>query len=43
MWDRTYNFDHTKSVEVLGLKYHDIKDTIIDMAENMIEMGMLPD
>lgn len=43
MWDRTYNMDHTKSVEVLGIKYHDIKDTLIDMAEGLIDFGMIPD
>ena len=25
--------DHSKSVDILGIKYHDIKDTMVDMLE----------
>ena len=43
MWEKNYDMNHSKSVEILGIKYHEIKDTMVDMAESMIEAGMLPD
>lgn len=43
MWEKNYNLDNSKSVKVLGIQYKPIEDTMISMAEGMIEAGMLPD
>jgi dihydroflavonol-4-reductase len=43
LWNREYRLDRTRSENVLGIKYHDIKDTVIDMAESFVELGMIPD
>jgi hypothetical protein len=42
-WKRNYNLDNTKSQEILGIRYYDIKETLFSMIETMIEHGMLPD
>jgi nucleoside-diphosphate-sugar epimerase len=42
-WNRNYNVVNTKSQEILGIRYYDIKDTLFSMIETMIEHGMLPD
>jgi hypothetical protein len=39
MWEKKYQLNHSKSVDILGIKYHDIKDTMVDMAESLIENG----
>ena len=43
VWGHKYDLDNSKSTEILGIKYYDIKDTVVDMAETMIGLGMLPD
>ena len=43
MWEKKYQLNHSKSVDILGIKYHDIKDTMVDMAESLIENGLIPD
>ncbi len=35
--------DNSKSTSILGIKYYDLKDTLVGMAETMIGLGMLPD
>ena len=35
--------ENTKSTTILGLKYHDIKNTLVDMTESLIAHGMVPD
>ena len=43
MWGKEYKLDRSKSESILGIKYHNIKDTVVDMSESMINLGMLPD
>ena len=43
MWDCRYEMDNTKSKEILGIKYYDIKNTMVDMAESLIANGTIPD
>jgi dihydroflavonol-4-reductase len=43
IWGRHYDLVNTKSQEILGIKYYDIKDTVVSMAEAMINHGMVPD
>ncbi|TNV77191.1 hypothetical protein FGO68_gene5942 [Halteria grandinella] len=43
LWNHEYTMDRTRSEKVLGIQYHDIKATEVDMALSMIELGMLPD
>ena len=44
MWGKQVKFDHSQSVDVLGVEYHASMDkTIVDMAYSMLEMGTVPD
>ena len=43
MWEKQYQLNHSKSVDILGIKYQDIKETMVDMAESLIENGLIPD
>ena len=43
VWERKYDVDHSKSERLLGINYIDIKDTLIEMAEKMIQDGIIPD
>ena len=43
VWERKYDVDHSKSERLLGIKYIDIKDTLIEMAEKMIQDRVIPD
>lgn len=42
-WNKVYTMDNTRSVEILGVKYHEMKDTMVSMAEQMIADGMIPE
>lgn len=37
-----YRIDNTKSVEELGMKYINIEESLIEMAYNLIEIGIVP-
>ena len=43
MWEKEFTFDHSRSVKTLGIEYHTNKETLIDMANQMINDGVLPD
>jgi dihydroflavonol-4-reductase len=43
IWEKKFNISHAKSEKLLGIEYLDIKETLIDMAEKMIEDGLIPD
>ncbi len=43
IWEKNFNMNHLKSEKLLGIKYIDIKDTLIQMAEKMIDSGLIPD
>jgi nucleoside-diphosphate-sugar epimerase len=43
MWEKRSEFDNSRSKTVLGIQYHDIKDTLVSMATQMIDDGVLPD
>lgn len=42
-WRLTSDIDNTRSLEVLGVKYGDIRKSILDMTYNMFETGALED
>ncbi|TNV77415.1 hypothetical protein FGO68_gene11878 [Halteria grandinella] len=43
MWGRIINVDNTKSKTVLGVQYHDGRESIREMAKSMIQYGVIPD
>ena len=42
-WNVNYDFDNTKSKEVLGIEYRPIEDTVVEMSEQMIKLGLIKD
>ena len=43
MWEKVYKIDNSRSKEILGIKYYEISDTLVSMAEALINNGVLPD
>ncbi len=43
IWEKHFIVNHSKSERLLGIKYIDIKETLIQMAEKMIDSGLIPD
>jgi len=37
-----YRIDNTRSIKELGLRYRSVEETLLDMANNMIELGLVP-
>jgi nucleoside-diphosphate-sugar epimerase len=42
-WGHHWKLDNTRSTSILGIKYHDVKDTLVDMTEALISHSMIPD
>jgi hypothetical protein len=42
-WGHHLKLDNTRSTSILGIKYHDVKDTFVDMTEALISHSMIPD
>lgn len=40
-WGVEWSMDNTRSKEVLGIEYPDMKQEILDMVENLIELGVI--
>ena len=43
MWDKRSEFDNSRSKTILGIQYHEVKDTLVAMATQMIDDGIIPD
>ncbi len=43
LWDLDYKIDCSKASRILGVRFREIKVSLYDMAEKMIEMGVIPD
>ncbi len=43
IWGKKFNLDRSKSETILGIKYRDLKETLVEMAEWMINSKMIPD
>ena len=43
LWGRSMTMINDRSKKVLGMEYIPMKDTYVDMAESMIELGLIPD
>lgn len=41
LWGRKFDVDNRKSIDVLGIKYHDIKDTLYSMVDGMLAQGFI--
>ena len=42
-WDKDQRLHNEKSVQVLGMQYRSYKDTLIEMGENFIDVGLVKD
>ena len=42
MWGKTMNCDNKKSRQILGIMYHTPQESIIAMAETLLEAGQIP-
>ena len=42
-WGITYKIDNEPSKQVLGIQYTDCRQSILEMAESLIELGYIPD
>ena len=42
-WDKEQRLSNKRSIDLLGMQYTDHKQTIIDMAENFIDIGLIKD
>lgn len=42
-WNKVLRLDNTKSREVLGIQYHDNRETFRLMTESMIDNGIIKD
>lgn len=42
-WDKTYNLSNKRSIEILGMKYRSLSESLIDMAHSLIDLGYAPD
>lgn len=43
LWDIEPQFDNSKSKKVLGIKYLSLEDTLVTMANQLINEGLIPD
>ena len=43
MWGKEYNFDSSKSIEILGIEYGDPNVSILEAAQTMIKVGVIED
>ena len=41
LWGREFEVDNSRSVDILGIKYHDIDDTLTSMVQGMIDQGYI--
>eukprot|EP00347_Sterkiella_histriomuscorum_P002260 403368849 len=42
-WNKALNLDNRKSREILGIQYQNTRDTIVGMADSMIDSGLIKD
>lgn len=42
-WDKEQRLSNKKSIDLLGLQYRNHRETIVDMGENFIEVGIVKD
>ena len=42
-WDKEQVLSNKKSIDILGMTYHGHRETLIDMGESMIDIGIVPD
>lgn len=42
IWGQSFKLDRTKSEKILKVQYHSMKDTLVTMANGMIEAGIIP-
>ena len=43
LWGMQQSFDNSKTREVLGIQFRDIKQSVIEMSVTLIETGYVPD
>jgi nucleoside-diphosphate-sugar epimerase len=43
LWGQEFNVLNDKSKRILGIEYHKMDDTLVSMAESMIEAGLIKD
>lgn len=43
MWGKNINVDNTKSKTILGVQYHEGRESILEMAKCMIQYGVIPE
>ena len=43
LWGKKYTLDNSRSISELKLEYIPMKESLIEMANTMIDLGYLPD
>ena len=42
LWNKNYNIINDRSIRILGIEYIPLEETVIEMANGMIEAGYIP-
>ena len=42
-WDVAHTYDTSETKDILGINFRDTNDTLLEMAECLIETGYIPD
>ena len=43
LWEQTYEIDNTRAQTILGINFRELDETLVDMAEAMIALGLIPE
>ena len=43
IWNYAYSFDVVESQNLLGMKYRNVGDSVLEMTHSMIDWGAIPD
>jgi hypothetical protein len=42
-WDKEQSANNQKSIKILGMEYREWRQTIVEMCENFIDVGIIPE